>query len=330
MISVSRTNPLRVVGDAGQGTVASPTFEPCAIDPSCARCGNGTETRNSLDWSFVDAVYCISLIERPDRLERASAELHRVGLCRRARFYRPARHPRDPIAGIWESHRTIAMDALSRGFEKILVLEDDVKFRRGLDADRLRDVAATLASAPDGWDIFYLGHWPIRVQRIARRLLRTQSGCTHAYVASASAMSWLAANEYRRSQVSHRWSRIIGRGIDAAFASRLATYAYFPMVAVQNSSISDHTAKAKAGRIRRMHHLFTRTRAREYLLSLLMVPNEMRVVAIAVLEEWKTRIASLLRPQQRGVPATRCPDPEPGAVGTVISRTEETAAAPGA
>ncbi|MCX7631410.1 MAG: hypothetical protein N2038_14340, partial [Geminicoccaceae bacterium] len=58
------------------------------------------------------------------------AQFHRVGLCRRAIFFRPERHPVKGLIGSWESHRRVAIDALARGARRVLVCEDDVAFRR--------------------------------------------------------------------------------------------------------------------------------------------------------------------------------------------------------
>jgi GR25 family glycosyltransferase involved in LPS biosynthesis len=230
------------------------------------------------DWSFVDAIYCISLAERPDRLASAAAEFHRVGLCRDVLFYRPKRHPKDPIIGIWESHSAVARQACERGHERVLVLEDDIRFARALRPRRLQSIARAMTTLPADWRIFYLGHWAIRATFFRRDVLRTRSACTHAYVASRSTLTWLAGSAYQRVELDHRWSRLIGRGLDAAFASLGNAYACFPMVAVQDTSPSDHLRPERRGRIRKLRHVIAHTRAREILLSKLMIPNQFFVV----------------------------------------------------
>jgi hypothetical protein len=108
--------------------------------------------------------------------------------------------------------------------------------------------------------------------------LLTRSACTHAYIANRSALAWLAGSAYQRTELDHRWSRFIGRGLDAAFASLGDTYAYFPMVAIQDTSPSDHLRPERHGRIRKLRHLIAHTRVREILLSKLMIPNQFFVV----------------------------------------------------
>jgi len=206
------------------------------------------------------------------------AEFHRVGLCRRVIFYRPRRHPWDPIVGIWESHRAVAQHACESGHDRILVLEDDVRFTRRLRPRKLRSIARAMGALPADWQIFYLGHWALRARFVRRNVLRTQSACTHAYIANGSALTWLAARAYERIQLDHRWTRVIGRGLDSAFASLGTTYAYFPLVAIQDTSASDHLRPERRGRIRKLRQLITHTRAREILLSKLMIPNQFFVV----------------------------------------------------
>src|SRR5262249_14128416 len=155
----------------------------------------------------------------PDRMANAVAEFHRVGLCRHVVFYRPKRHPQDPIIGIWESHSAVARHACERGHGRIRVLEDDVRVTRAMRPRKLQSIACAMAALQAEWQIFYLGHWPIRATFFRRNVLRTQSACTHAYVASRSALAWLAGCEYQRTELDHRWTKLIGRGLDAAFAS---------------------------------------------------------------------------------------------------------------
>ena len=45
-------------------------------------------------------------------------------------FYRPTRGRHSSLA-IWTSHREVAREALRRGQQRVLVLEDDLRFLRG-------------------------------------------------------------------------------------------------------------------------------------------------------------------------------------------------------
>ncbi|MFO1067863.1 MAG: hypothetical protein U1E14_04985 [Geminicoccaceae bacterium] len=271
--------------------MSEPLWHACPPDPDCRYCrglGGGA------DWSFLDAVYCISLQERPDRAAGAAAELHRVGLCRLATFLRPARHPRKGIVGCWESHRLVGMRALEEGQQRVLILEDDVRFDAGIDAATTTRIRAALATLPGDWQIFFLGHWPLRAWFVAPGVLRTRSGCAHAYIASPRLLRWLR---------DHPWSKrgaatnpLVGRGIDAAYACLSATYALYPMIAVQAAGRSDNsTAAQKRARKNkaRWRHLVTHSRHREWLLARLMRPAEHAVAWLSplfrLLEERQVR-----------------------------------------
>ena len=57
------------------------------------------------------------------------------------------------IAGLAKTHESILKDAIDKGYERILILEDDAEF-----AENLTEVFTdTVAELPDNWDMFYLG-----------------------------------------------------------------------------------------------------------------------------------------------------------------------------
>jgi len=256
---------------------AAERFHPCPPDPACATCQG--EAR--FDWSFADAVYCISLVSREDRARLAARELHRVGLCRRALFHRPEPHPTQVIAGIWESHRAVARHARARGCHTALVLEDDVVFAPWLRPATLQAVARSIASLPPDWTIFFLGHWPLRARFVARNVLATASACAHAYVASPRLLEWLDGHGFSKRDRDRE--QIAGGGIDAAYARMPGTYAHFPMLAVQAVRGSDHMAEKKRSKpLRKPRHLVTRTDLGEWLLSWGMRPNEMVIAGAAL------------------------------------------------
>ena len=271
-----------------QRAAAPARFHPVPIDPKCPHCRGGASAENlavtTADWSFADAVYCISLEERDDRMARAAAEFHRIGLCRRVLFYRPTRHPTRVIEGIWDAHRAVARHALERSpversVERVLILEDDVRFTRRITSTRLAKVRAAIDRLPADWTIFFLGHWPLRARFRAPDTLETASACAHAYLASPRLLRWLDAHPFghHAAQLDTR----AGAGIDAAYARLDSCYAYFPMLAIQGILGSDHMAeKIRTRRIKRLKHLVTRTRLGEVLLSRLMRPNEFLIAGI--------------------------------------------------
>src|SRR4029450_5810919 len=76
----------RCMSEAAVAAPDLPVMHPCPADPDCRYCADRPPP-DAPDWSFLDAVYCISLKSRDDRMHEVSAEFHRVGLCQRVTFY---------------------------------------------------------------------------------------------------------------------------------------------------------------------------------------------------------------------------------------------------
>lgn len=267
---------------------AAPDWHACPPDPNCPHCAD-RDAPPSLDWSFLDAVYCISLKSRDDRVEWVAGEFHRTGLCRYVQFYRPEKHPVKGIIGSWESHRRVAMRALEAGHRNALVLEDDVQFFGDITPKRLARAADALRGLPQDWHILYLGHWPVEAWFARPGLLTTRSACAHAYVISPRLMAWLRDHPYGTPGIA--MSSIIGKALDSAFSRLPGTYALVPMLATQRVSVSDnYTFKPKART--KLKHWVTRSRYRELLLSKLMRPAEFLVLLLSpffwLRHRWRT------------------------------------------
>jgi hypothetical protein len=255
------------------------TLHPCPPDPSCPYCNGSIQaTGEALDWSFLDAVYCISLKTRDDRAAGAAAQFHAAGLCQHVTFYRPDKHPRNGFIGGWASHRAVALQALARGVERTLIFEDDVLFTRRLRPHTLRSVEHALANLPPDWTIFFLGHWPLSAYPVRHNVLRTSSACSHAYIASPRLLRWLADHPWGAPGIEK--SRIAGKGVDSAYAKLPGTFALFPMIAIQKVGRSDNFMP-KTKQKRRLRHLVTRSGYRELLISKLMRPAEMLILLLS-------------------------------------------------
>jgi hypothetical protein len=254
-------------------------WHPTPAAPDCPHCGerNRRPPAPRFDWSFIDAAYCISLRERPDRAAAAAAEFHRVGLCERVIFFRPEKPANGVRVAIWQSHRAVAEHALRHGRTRVLVFEDDVMFARRIEPDAVRAIGEAMATLPRDWMLLYLGHWPLWGYFVRRNLLRCGSACCHAYIASERTLCWLRDNPPDSVPIA----RIAGRCVDAAFARLPETYAIFPMLAIQRPSRSDNVKAAAGRRKKKLKHLITRSRHRELLLSRLMRPNELLIAALS-------------------------------------------------
>jgi len=202
-------------------------FEPIAADANCEFC-SGRRQPVMLD---VDAAYCISLIEQPHRTAYAAAHFHAIGLCQQVIFYRPHRAAESKQDwAIWKSHRAVAREALAKGHSRILIMEDDVAFRRPI-VDLAPRIARAFKAMPADWWGLYLGHVPIQAYFVARGLLRTRSVCLHAYIANVPLLEWLATTEPRTAEVPV-WP-LIGRTVDSAISNLPGMYAISPIMALQ-------------------------------------------------------------------------------------------------
>ena len=259
---------------------AEPLFHPCPPDPSCPYCNGSIDPAQALDWSFLDGVYCISLKSREDRAMAVAAQFHTMGLCRQMLFHRPLRYPGRGYIGSWESHRAVAEHARQRGCNTALIFEDDVQFVRRLSPRSVRAIGRAIEQLPPDWMIFFLGHWPLWAYFVRPNVLRTSSGCAHAYIVSPRLLRWLHEHPWGTPGIEKR--RLIGKALDSAYAKLPATYALFPMIATQSVSRSDNFAVSRKKNTK-LKHIVTHSRYREWFLSKSMRPGEAVVVLLSPL-----------------------------------------------
>ena len=281
-----------------------PVFHACPTDPSCPYCNGTIGDAEALDWSFLDGVYCISLQSREDRVINVAAQFHKVGLCRQVLFYRPLRHPGRGYIGSWESHRAVAGHARERGYQTTLIFEDDVQFVRRLSPRSVRAIGRAIERLPPDWMIFFLGHWPLWAYFVRPNVLRTSSGCAHAYIVSPRLLRWLHEHPWGTPGIAKR--RLIGKALDSAYAMLPATYALFPMIATQSISRSDNfTVSHKKNT--KLKHIVTHSRYREWFLSELMRPGEAIVVLLSPLSFIVQMVSGGIARLRRRVTRTKRP-----------------------
>ncbi|MCL1979471.1 MAG: glycosyltransferase [Proteobacteria bacterium] len=116
---------------------------------------NQNTISQGLGWDFFDAIYCITLDSRPDRMAAAEAQFALAGLAGRVKFLVVARDEEDPARGIYESHQRCLSLGLAAGAQHILIFEDDIFFR-GCD-HQLLDHACRFLQETNTWDAFFLG-----------------------------------------------------------------------------------------------------------------------------------------------------------------------------
>jgi hypothetical protein len=190
------------------------------------------------------SIVCICLQGKEARFAAACDAMHRWGLCRIARFYRPSPISDSLLAasdvptkhrgsfGCWESHRAIARHHLAKETGDVLILEDDFEVLGWVTPGHLRRAARLKSRLPIGWEAFYLGHLPMwGIPYIGTEVFRTASGCTHAYVLSLDGQRRLAARSFVEAK---KRSGGHCRAIDLWMADTFRQYALFPQLVVQS------------------------------------------------------------------------------------------------
>jgi hypothetical protein len=177
-------------------------------------------------WSdVIDACYCISLQSRPDRYERATQELKRVGLHEMTYYLRPKKHRLGGEVGCWLSHRRCMQIARRKKQCYILILEDDIQFLPTLNLNELATQVNIFKSWPcTQTDILYLGHVPLFMSSTpSANLFKTKSLTTHAYIVNVNGS--FCQQCIQSSTFQH--------AIDIFAMLCAKTFAIYPMVAIQ-------------------------------------------------------------------------------------------------
>jgi hypothetical protein len=191
-----------------------------------------TVKKETNGWDFFDRIYCISLEEREDRRQAATASFAKVGLTGKVEFVLVKPHPSNIEQGMYESHMTCLRKGLEADAESIVVFEDDVIFDR-FDAEHFKQCTQFLAEHPD-WKVLLLG-----------ALIRSSRRTTNPFIQKVSYQSLAHAyalnRPYAETVAYQPWQGII---IDTLFRPLTdELYAVYPMFAFQNDFTSDNDKK---------------------------------------------------------------------------------------
>jgi GR25 family glycosyltransferase involved in LPS biosynthesis len=229
-------------------------------------------------WSAFGKIYCISLVERTDRRERAAREFAAVGLGERVEFHVVPKH-RDPEQGCYESHLACMKKGVESGAERILIFEDDIQFDR-FRTETLENAIAFFENQPN-WHMLFLGGMVRRSRRTPHPgILKIRyRSLTHAYV---------IRRDFAAVQIAKPWH---GVPFDD-FLRDLAddrSYAVYPSFAFQSDSRSDNERYLPLDRFRRLCGGLLRLQKLDEFLHLhrpLLVA--IHVAALLVLAVWLT------------------------------------------
>jgi GR25 family glycosyltransferase involved in LPS biosynthesis len=192
-------------------------------------------------WDYFDRIYCISLLERPDRREKARREFSRVGLADKVEFLIVRRHPDDCEQGIYESHLTCIKNGIEAGAGRILIFEDDIVFDR-FSSSGLKDSIDFLSQHPT-WSALFFGCLVAgaRKTRYKNILKIKYRSLTHAYVLS---------RKFAQVLVQRPWQKIAYDEFLQSFNHEF--YAVYPAFAFQGDSSSDNPKYLWLDKIRRL------------------------------------------------------------------------------
>ncbi len=92
--------------------------------------------------NICDQIYCIHFLPYTNRLEPLKQELERCNI--KVKFVYTNDLGRNPVQQASEGHLQCINDAIGNGYNKIIIMEDDVRFLK--DIDKLNDSMNKLAS----------------------------------------------------------------------------------------------------------------------------------------------------------------------------------------
>ncbi|UBU47763.1 glycosyltransferase family 25 protein [Cobetia amphilecti] len=185
----------------------------------------------------VDGVFCISLVERKDRRQMLLEEFAPLGLD--IEFYLAERDSEDPERGCYESHQACAAMAIERGYERVLILEDDATLLNFKHEVIRRANTFLKFKKPE---ILYLGGMLGRMWLIPfPNIVRARLTGTHAYVLSRQGCKKLVRQKF------------VGTPIDTHYCNVVKSYSVYPMLSAQQpedemkSDIVENRVKRKGG-----------------------------------------------------------------------------------
>jgi GR25 family glycosyltransferase involved in LPS biosynthesis len=191
---------------------------------------------------FDDHIFCINLAERTDRLALCKAEFEKHGLIvqRFEGIQRTLRERQGKALlstkfgeeGCLLSHLALLELMVEKGWQRMLILEDDVEFRE--DFQWLFENAVLDGKVPEDWDMLYLGAHnftkPIPINDVVSR-------CTRSYTTSSYAVTLSAAKRLIPLL------RASTKQVDVTYVEKaqpqMNAYVFYPWIACQRDGYSD-------------------------------------------------------------------------------------------
>lgn len=204
---------------------------------------------------LIDGCYCICLESRNDRYIQSQAELRKIGLAEKTKYYRPKKHATCGTTGAWQSHLHVMRQARKKGQKYVLVFEDDLLITKRFNHTILYESLCRFQKLPDHEaDILFLGHLPFFMKPYRKYLWKTHSLMAHAYIINTH-----SSLVYRLLSEPHQHTS--PNPIDVHFLLHARAFAVYPNMIIQRTSVS---SDIQSGLINKcMHFAFSHIHAWE-------------------------------------------------------------------
>ncbi len=178
---------------------------------------------------FFDKIFCISVKSRTDRQETAKQVFAELGILQRVEFVLVRKHPGNPEEGIFQSHLQCLTRGVEEGGKHILIFEDDITIAHFKEKRNTK--AINQLEKQENWDAFFLGAISSGSKKTdSKYLAQIKYRClTHGYALN---------RPFAKRIIKEQWEGVAYDGFLKKHCSN--SYAPVPMIAFQNTSISDN------------------------------------------------------------------------------------------
>jgi len=237
-----------LIGFEEVGLDTRPVFEHFkqTIDEDAVRCVvKQIELERDNPFDFFDAIYCINLDNQVQRWQEVQGRFQALGITHRVRRFSAIETPESHHIGCTLSHRKLVEEAKTKGFENILVFEDDVIFH----TEALQYLKNSLTELKNQrWNVFYLGgmKWmklgkePFEKIQDCQYLERpVKMTCTHAVAYHSDFYNTLLQDIPDTTEGVEKWINVEYPSIDQYLPNRENLIVMSPVIASQPSILQD-------------------------------------------------------------------------------------------
>ncbi len=189
-------------------------------------------------WKQFNAIYCINLKERTDRKNAASIVFEKCNV--KVEFHEACRDASgNGVKGCWKEHQACMRDAYAKGYENVVIFEDDIELASLiLPSTLIQSQVTRFLQTNKRWELFFLGacpniffenHGP---ENGYANIKRVNSLCAHAYIATRTWMSKFLSLDYD----------VLGTAVDVIYMMNKNAFAVFPTWFNQSTSPSNINA----------------------------------------------------------------------------------------